>query len=297
MTSSFILLSSILTLLSGFLLAVKFSHQINLKQTMYKKLVSWWLILVSILLAGQCELGLPTLIALTISCCIYELSVITQQKKSIGLYLMMLMIFVIQYSIYNALWLVAIISLLVICGLFYALRYEDKNNHLVFVLASLICILGLSMTSLILVLSSGHPLEGAMGNLLFLVFISQGNDVAQYGWGTSIGKRKIAPKISPNKTWAGFIGGLITFTFVGYWLGVKLTNMSHLQSACAAAIICTLGFLGDLLVSYLKRYYKIKDTGNMLPGHGGMGDRVDSLLLSGLGFLLYLLAFTNNSFY
>lgn len=297
MNSSFILLSSILTLLSGFLLTVKFSHQINLKQTMYEKLVSWWLILVSILLAGKIELGLPTLIALTISCCIYELSVITQQKKSNSHYLIVMVIFIIQYLIYNSLWWIAAMSFLIICGLLYALPYEDKKNRLVFILASLVCILGLSMASLILVLSSVHPLEGAMGNLLFLVFISQGNDIAQYSWGTSIGKRKIAPKISPNKTWAGFIGGLITFTFVGYWLGVELTNMSHLQSACAAAIICTLGFLGDLLVSYLKRYYQIKDTGNMLPGHGGMGDRVDSLLLSGLGFLLFLLAFTGNSFY
>ena len=294
MNSSFILLASILILLSGFLLSVKFSHKIHLENTMRKKLVTWWIIVASILLAGQLSIGLPFLIAATIFSCVYEIYVITNQRRTHLIFLAALIIFLMQYSIYYSYWADSALLFFIVFLLLKSFNNKQKNDHLVFLFASFIAIVGLSITSLILALSIGNTKEGAMGTLLFLVFISQGNDIAQYSWGKSLGKSKIAPSISPNKTWAGFIGGLITFTGVGYWIGSSLTSMNAMQSAWAAIIICILGLLGDLLVSYLKRSYQLKDTGTMLPGHGGMGDRIDSLLLSSPGYFLYLLVFIDS---
>lgn len=115
------------------------------------------------------------------------------------------------------------------------------------------------------------------GFLLFLVLLTQGNDVAQYIWGKTIGSRKIVPKVSPGKTWGGFIGGVLTTTALGGLLGPILTPMSLELSLVAGALIAVAGFVGDLTVSCLKRDLKIKDTGSMLPGHGGLLDRIDSL--------------------
>lgn len=115
------------------------------------------------------------------------------------------------------------------------------------------------------------------GFLLLLVLLTQGNDVAQYVWGKSLGTRKIVPKVSPGKTWGGFLGGVATTTALGGLLGPILTPMSLPLSLTAGALIAVAGFIGDLTVSSLKRDLKIKDTGAMLPGHGGLLDRIDSL--------------------
>lgn len=291
MNNSFILLSSLLVVLSTFLMAVKYISGLELKLTMHQKITSWWFIIVCILLAGQFEFGLSGLISAVIAACLYELAKITNQPKTNRLPVIVAFVFILQLALYTSQWFLAALSFSLTSYLLYSMpsKNQQGKDRAVFIPASLLCILGLSIASLILVLTSATPQEGTIGNLLFLVFISQGNDVAQYCWGKSIGGRKIAPSISPNKTWAGFLGGLMTFTLVGYYLGGQLTNMAPVQSAIAASIICTLGFLGDLLVSYLKRHYKVKDTGKLIPGHGGMGDRVDSLLLSTGGFFTYLM--------
>ena len=115
------------------------------------------------------------------------------------------------------------------------------------------------------------------GLVLFLVLLTQLNDVAQYLWGRSLGGPPVAPKVSPNKTWAGFLGGLGTTTVLATILGPLLTPMAWPASLGAGLIIGLGGFVGDLNISALKRDLGIKDSGSLLPGHGGILDRVDSL--------------------
>lgn len=131
-----------------------------------------------------------------------------------------------------------------------------------------------------------HPgfSAGNGGLILYLIFLTQFNDVLQFLWGKALGKRKILPKVSPNKTWEGFIGGVITTTIIGYYLRF-LTPLDGYQAVLVAFCIAVGGFCGDVVVSAIKRDFKIKDMGNTIPGHGGIMDRIDSLSYTSLIFL------------
>ena len=118
---------------------------------------------------------------------------------------------------------------------------------------------------------------GGAGLVLFLVVLTQLNDVAQYFWGTLFGKHKIIPKVSPNKTWEGFIGGILTTSAISILLSSVLTPFSLYMAFAAGLIISIAGFIGDVTISALKRDIGIKDSGTILPGHGGILDRIDSL--------------------
>jgi len=119
--------------------------------------------------------------------------------------------------------------------------------------------------------------QSGVGLVLFLVFLTQFNDVSQYIWGKIFGKRKIVPKVSPNKTWAGFVGGVLTTTILAVALSGFLTPLSLEMAIIAGLIISIGGFIGDVTLSAIKRDIGVKDTGRLIPGHGGMLDRIDSL--------------------
>jgi phosphatidate cytidylyltransferase len=142
----------------------------------------------------------------------------------------------------------------------------------------MITVFSLSHTALLL--SFGTKLGYAAGPLLFLVALTELNDVAQFTWGKLTGRHKIIPKVSPNKTWEGFVGGVITTALVAYFVGPYLTPMTQAWSAAAGATIAGTGFLGDVTISACKRDLGVKDASNLIPGHGGILDRVDSLIYS-----------------
>ncbi|RRJ85798.1 phosphatidate cytidylyltransferase [Gulosibacter macacae] len=124
---------------------------------------------------------------------------------------------------------------------------------------------------------SGGP-EGA-NLLLFLIIVVQGSDVLQYIWGKTLGRHSVAPKVSPNKTWEGFIGGVLSATALGaalWWA----TPFAPWQAALFAFIACLMGFAGGLVMSSIKRDRGVKDFGDLIPGHGGIMDRVDSLVFA-----------------
>lgn len=112
--------------------------------------------------------------------------------------------------------------------------------------------------------------------LLFLIFITESNDIMQFVFGKLFGKNKILPKVSPNKTWEGFIGGLIATTIIGYYMGF-LTPLNSWQLIIISFSIALFGFMGDSIISAVKRDFGVKDMGDAIPGHGGFLDRIDSL--------------------
>ena len=118
---------------------------------------------------------------------------------------------------------------------------------------------------------------GGAGMVLYLVFLTQINDVAQYVWGKALGRRKVVPKVSPNKTWEGFHGGVATTTGLAMLLAPLLTPFDWPLAFAAGLIIGIGGFVGDVTLSALKRDIGVKDSGSLLPGHGGILDRIDSL--------------------
>ena len=112
--------------------------------------------------------------------------------------------------------------------------------------------------------------------MIFLILVVQSSDVLQYVWGKLFGKHKIAPKLSPSKTIEGFVGGVVSASVLGgllYWL----TPFNPVQAVLMSLLICLMGFLGGLVMSAMKRSMGVKDWGNMISGHGGMLDRMDSL--------------------
>lgn len=139
-------------------------------------------------------------------------------------------------------------------------------------------VFSLSHLAYLLVLPRGEYSQvSGPGLVLFLLLLTELNDVAQYCWGKALGKHKISPAVSPNKTVEGFAGGVATTVLLAALLAPWLTPFSTLDALLAGALIAVAGFFGDLSLSALKRDLGIKDSGNLLPGHGGILDRVDSL--------------------
>ena len=127
------------------------------------------------------------------------------------------------------------------------------------------------------------PIPGNEGRglllIAFLIATVQGSDVLQYIFGKLFGRHKIAPNVSPSKTWEGLIGGIASASAVGaglYWL----TPFSPLEAGVLAGLSCVMGFFGGLVASAIKRDRGVKDWGHLIEGHGGMLDRADSLVFA-----------------
>lgn len=126
------------------------------------------------------------------------------------------------------------------------------------------------------------------GFVLLLVILTELNDVFQFIWGKSLGRHKIVPSVSPNKTWEGFLGGVATTILLAGFLGPFLTPLNVRQSLLGGLIIGVAGFVGDVCISAMKRDLHVKDSGTLLPGHGGMLDRIDSLTYTAPLFFHYV---------
>lgn len=125
---------------------------------------------------------------------------------------------------------------------------------------------------------------------LGFLIILWSNDTGAYLSGKSFGRHKLFERISPNKTWEGFLGGVILALFVAINLEQYFGGLEKWQWAGMALIIGIFGTLGDLVESMLKRHLGVKDSGNILPGHGGFMDRFDGLLLAAPLVFLFLLS-------
>jgi phosphatidate cytidylyltransferase len=143
----------------------------------------------------------------------------------------------------------------------------------------MVCVYCISYAPALLTLSiPGYQKQDAK-LLLFLVIVVQMSDVFQYIWGKLLGKRKVAPSISPNKTWEGLIGGVATAVALGtaLWWMTPFTPVLALGMSLAIALM---GFAGGLTMSAIKRDRGVKDFGNAIEGHGGILDRMDSICFS-----------------
>jgi phosphatidate cytidylyltransferase len=132
----------------------------------------------------------------------------------------------------------------------------------------------------------GHDV-GGRELVLYLVVLTELNDVLQYLWGKSLGRRKIVPKVSPNKTVEGFVGAFATVSALAV-LFSYLTPFAWYEALIAGMLISGAGFVGDVVISMVKRDIGVKDAGSLLPGHGGILDRVDSLTYTAPLFFHYV---------
>jgi phosphatidate cytidylyltransferase len=123
----------------------------------------------------------------------------------------------------------------------------------------------------------GNPIAGSAGLILYLVFLTEINDIAQYIWGKSCGRHPVTPTVSPNKTWEGLFGGILTTSILAIAIATWLTPFDWIHALGVGLIISCAGFIGDVTISALKRDLGVKDSGSSIPGHGGILDRLDSL--------------------
>ena len=162
-------------------------------------------------------------------------------------------------------------------------KYDAEDA--LFILAATL-FLGISFNFLIVIRNM------SLFYLLYVVLITIMSDTFAHFWGTKIGSVKLCPNVSPNKTVEGMIGGTIFGTFIGaaFFLTFINPNASVLLTGVISLALSLVAQFGDLVFSAIKRRYGVKDYGNIMPGHGGVLDRLDSIIFAILAFS-YLVAF------
>ena len=137
--------------------------------------------------------------------------------------------------------------------------------------------------------------ERALIVALFLIFSTELNDMFQFVCGKFFGKRKLMVHISPNKTDAGLLGAVLLTSLLYLAIAPHVLNITWLQAAILGVAVSLAGLIGDLLFSALRRYYKLKNFGSIGSGHGGVLDRLDSLIVTAPVFF-YLVSFMKSDF-
>ena len=136
------------------------------------------------------------------------------------------------------------------------------------------------------------PIQGTTPGewlVLFILCVTSGNDIGALFSGRGFGKHKLAPNISPSKTWEGALGGIIVSSVVAFGFAEAL-KIPLLGTTLIGAVLACVGLIGDLCESAMKRELGVKDFGVILPGHGGFLDRVDSILfIAPVGYYLLVL--------
>ncbi len=161
-----------------------------------------------------------------------------------------------------------------------ATRYLERTAKVQWGL--MLCVYSLSHLPALLILpfTSVPAYAGRQAELLiWLLIVVQLSDVLQYVWGKAIGRHRVAPNLSPNKTWEGLIGGALSASGIGmalWWL----TPYGPWHALAMAVAATALGFAGGVVMSAVKRDAGVKDFGHLIPGHGGILDRVDSLIFA-----------------
>jgi len=121
--------------------------------------------------------------------------------------------------------------------------------------------------------------DSGLATVLWLLGLVWASDIGGYAFGRMIGGPRLAPVLSPNKTWAGFCGAVLSAGLVGFAAAGPLAVDSPLWIAVASAALGAAAQMGDLAESWVKRHFGVKDAGALIPGHGGLLDRVDALLV------------------
>lgn len=188
------------------------------------------------------------------------------------------MTFSIDYRILSALFMAYLIP---------TVLYHNREKYSVndaFYMIGGVLFLGISMSLLLIIRDKSLALTA------YLLLIAVITDTYAFITGTLIGRHKLLEVISPKKTWEGMLGGMFFGTFIGsifYWLFVP-NNMPVFAIVVMTLFLSVLGQYGDLVFSTIKRYFSKKDFSNIMPGHGGVLDRLDSIIFVLLGFIFFM---------
>lgn len=172
---------------------------------------------------------------------------------------------------------------LVLIAELYRRKENPIHNWAYFVLGQLFVALPFSLLNYILFIDGWQPY------ILLAVFVTIWvNDTGAYLVGVTIGKHRLFERISPKKSWEGFFGGAVAAVLSGYVFSLLIPQISLAEWIIFSEIIVVFGTFGDLIESLFKRTLNVKDSGNVMPGHGGLLDRFDSMLLAAPVAYIYL---------
>lgn len=164
--------------------------------------------------------------------------------------------------------------------------YRDTTSHLIW--GALVTVYCLSHTVMLLSIpEKANPAAGAVGWVLYLLLLTELNDISQALVGRRLGRHKIARRVSPNKSWEGFLAGVTVTVALAVLLSRWFTPLPWSWAAGAGLLIAVSGLLGDLNISGIKRDTGVKDSGWLMPGQGGLLDRIDSLTFTAPLFYYY----------
>lgn len=224
-----------------------------------------------------------------------ELLDIKESKKEIPLFIKLISITfftVIILSNFDSPILTLSMDYRIISGMFLAfltptVLYHDRDKYSIndaFYLIGGIFFLAISMVLLI------NIRQSSLSVLIYLILITTITDTFAYITGMLIGKHKLLESISPKKTWEGTIGGTIFGTFVStvFYVTVINPDMNLIKIIAITLFLSIIGQFGDLVFSAIKRYFNKKDFSNIMPGHGGILDRLDSTIFVLLGFMFFI---------
>jgi len=258
-------------------------------------LCSWWVVAIAISLASVGGLSVATPLFAVVSCLAFrEMAHLTRPEPLrnalriagylliIGCYLSL----VLTTDVVVLLGLPLLATIVAACIM--AVKYDlgSFNNQTSSFGLAVIWTTALPAMAVVVLIPSEHSLPGEQ--FFLLMILTEVNDIFAALVGRRLGKRKLAPVISPNKSFEGFLGGVIVTTIVALAFGSWLTELPMLALVQVGLVISLAGTLGDLNMSAIKRCAKVKDSSDVVPGQGGILDRIDSLTLSAPAFYLLL---------
>ena len=287
----FVSILSLLTIASvaGFLLAKKYKESSAKKviDNLNARTKAWWqmcAVFAMALLLGS--VGSVILFALMSFLALREFITLTPTKKGDHKTLFWLFFIILPYQYYlvYAQWYgMFAIMIPVYAFLLIPVRSAlagETNNFLERTAkiqwGVMVCVYCVSHAPALLILDIADYAGENVKLLLFLTIVVQMSDVLQYVFGKTLGKHKVVPDVSPNKTWEGMVGGVVSASLIGMGLWWS-TPFSPLAALGISLVITIMGFAGGLVMSAIKRDRGIKDFGNIIQGHGGIMDRIDSL--------------------
>lgn len=254
------------------------------------QVTSWWRLLPPVFVAwGLDPLGVPLLVLLISLLAAKELHGLSEQPSVPGLGPRFALLIAMQAAlgaVGQGIW--NVLLMLVLATLNAGAWHASGGAHRSALLQALFAAQAAGLWCMAVMAPVVPPQGEAATWFLYLCVVTALNDIGQFLIGTRFGRHKLATRISPNKTWQGFGGGLVVSAVVSMLVGHSLGLASLPWLFWMGLVLSIAGLLGDLMFSAGKRRLGVKDYGRLIPGHGGILDRVDSLVLTAPSLLLAL---------